>query len=78
MEITSFIKERKEIEEMFVTEIEHNGNDYTLASYVYNGELAESETGPSFWNADEFRELKLSDQQKIKTMVNEHLIRFLK
>ena len=74
MKITSFTKEREETEEMFVTQIEYNGKDYSLASYVYNGELAEDETNPSFWNTDEFNELKEGEQQEIKKLVNKNLL----
>lgn len=75
MKILSFTKERKEIEEMFVTQIEYNGKDYTLASYVYNGELAEDETAPSFWNVDEFNELDEKIRKQITDLINKNLLK---
>ena len=78
IEIKSFFKQSEDIEEMYVTQLDFKGNSYTLASYVYNGELAKDETNPSFWNTDEFNELEENIQQKIRDLVNKNLLNQLK
>ena len=75
MKILSFTKEAEDTEQMFVTEINHKGITYVLASYVYNGDLAENETNPSYWNTDIFQEIPENEQQKIKDLVNENLLK---
>lgn len=74
MKIIDSFEQYQIIKTMQVTEVEVNQKlTITMASYIYDGQLVEDETGPSFWNSNEFNNLDSETQLKIIQLVNNHI-----
>lgn len=77
MKVISGGIERTTIEKNCSFVIETSIGNITMYGEILDNEVNEKATGPSFWNADKFRELSDEEQKLVKQTVHTELRKLL-